>query len=158
MQVSNNNNAFQTLNTHQQQRQDPVTLPVEQNDPNYSPSEVYEASNGNVISDQNGDVSLTPQGESNLSNAVNDAKTLAEQEEQAKKDAQRGVAVDYVGAQSKQSQVEIYLSVATDSDVDLGNDTQNVIETLRDVQKQNNAVEAYATYQKNQEGKHAIFS
>ena len=31
-----------------------------------------------------------------------------------------------------------------------GNDTADVIESLRDVQKQNNAVAAYATYEENQ--------
>ena len=50
-----------------------------------------------------------------------------------------------------QSQVEIYLAVATDGKVDIGDDqTPSIIESLRDVQKQNNAVEAYATYEENQ--------
>ena len=158
MQVSSHTNAQQALNSYQQPKQNLVTLPVEPKDPTYSPSEIYEASNGNVISDRSGDVSLTPQGEVNVTNALNDAKTVAEEEQQAKDDALRGVAVDYVGAQSKQAQAEIYLSVATDGDVDLESSTPSVIETLRDVQKQNDSVEAYAKYQENQEGGLAKFS
>ncbi|NOQ30084.1 MAG: hypothetical protein GQ570_03065 [Helicobacteraceae bacterium] len=82
-----------------------------------------------------------------------EAATKKEQEDadvQASKDAQREYAAGYASHQSKQSQVEIYLSVATGSDIDLGNDTANILETLRDVQKQNNQVTAYSTYQENQ--------
>ncbi len=149
MQVSSNTNTYQTLNTQQKH----VTLPVVPEEPTYNNKEIYEASNGNLIRSKDGDVALTPQGETNVANAKEDKATQADAEAQATKDAQRGVAVDYLGAQSKKSQVEIYLAVATDSKVFLGNDgTASIIESLRDVQKQNDAVEAYATYQENQKG------
>ncbi|MEA1956408.1 MAG: hypothetical protein U9N02_07950 [Campylobacterota bacterium] len=79
-----------------------------------------------------------------------EAKEASEAEEQAKKDAQRGHATDYMAHKSKQSQVEIYLSIALNKDVDLGNGTPAILESLRDVQQQNNRVEAYATYAENQ--------
>ena len=147
MEVSSQTNSFQTMNMNQK----PITNPVEPKEPIYGNKEIYEASQGNLIRNDD-EIVLTPQGELNVSNAQ-DAKAAEEQlQAQEKKDAQRGVAVDYLGAKSKQSQVEIYLSVATDSDVDLGNSTAKVIETLRDVQKQNETVEAYAKYQENQNG------
>ncbi|MEA2073959.1 MAG: hypothetical protein U9O86_10270, partial [Campylobacterota bacterium] len=121
--------------------------------------EIYEASQGNAIRGNDGKVGLTPQGETNL-NAKQDVQAeVVAQEEQAQKDAQRGVAVDYLAASSKQSQVEIYLAVATDGNYESNsNATADVISTLRDVQKQNDAVAAYATYQENQaQGKPALY-
>ena len=127
------------------------TLPVEPK-PQYTPEDIYEASDGNLISDGDGNISFTPQGELNIKNAQESAAAEAEAQTQAKKDEFRNTAVDYVAYRSKKSQVEIYLSVATDSDVDLGNDLTDTLEYLRDIQKQNNAVEAYAQYQENQNG------
>ncbi len=152
MEISAQTNNYQMLNAHQQQRQQgPVTTPVEPKDPTYTNGEIYEASQGNLIRNNDGDISLTPQGENNINNAKDEKATELAAEDQATKDAQRGVAVDYIGAQSKQSQVEIYLAVATEGKVEVGeNSTPSIIESLRDVQKQNNAVEAYATYQANQ--------
>ncbi len=150
MEISSQTNNYQALNTNQQRQQGPITTPVQPQEPTYGNGEIYEASNGNLIRSNNNEIVLTPQGETNINNAKDEAATANEAEQQAKTDAQRGVAVDYVGAQSKQSQVEIYLAVATDSKVEIGNDTPSIIESLRDVQKQNNAVEAYATYQENQ--------
>lgn len=76
-------------------------------------------------------------------------KTVVPEMNQEQKDQARSNMVGLIEHQSKKSQVEIYLSVATDSKVE-SNDTMNSINTLRDVQKQNNAVAAYATYQENQ--------
>ena len=79
-------------------------------------------------------------------------------ERQAKKDAQRESAVSFIAHESKQTQAEIYLSVMADSKVNLGNDDLvGTIEVLRDVQKQNNTVAAYATYAENQTGGKSIF-
>ena len=159
MEVSSQTNTYQAINAYQQKRENPVTLPVEPKDPTYKSSEIYEASQGNLISDKEGKISLTPQGETNLNNAKADKATEVAAEEQAQKDALRGVAVDYTAAQSKKSQVEIYLSVATDGEVSFGDDkTPSIIESLRDVQKQNNAVEAYATYQVNQQNAKPAFA
>jgi len=152
MEVATQTNNYQMLNAYKQNSDGPVTLPVEPKEPTYSLGDIYDASQGNLISDREGNISLTPQGEVNLGNAIDDKKTQVEQEEQAKKDAFRSSVVDYVGMQSKKSQAEIYLSVATDSDMDLGGakDTAQVLESLRDIQKQNNLVQAYAIYKENQ--------
>ena len=152
MQVSSQTNNYQAMNAYQQEKKPPVTLPIEPNDPKYSAKEIYEASGGNVISDKDGNLVLTPQGQTNLNNINDDKAQVQEAEDQAKEDNTRGAAVDYVAYQSQKSQVEIYLSVATNSKVDLDDGTSSIIESLRDVQKQNNAVEAYATYEENQKG------
>ena len=145
MEVSGQTNSYQMMNAHQK----PITTPVEPKEPTYGNEEIYEASQGNLIRNDD-EIVLTPQGQNNISNAQEDKATEAEAQSEAKRDEQRGVAVDYLGAQSKQSQVEIYLAVATDSDG--GDSTPSVIESLRDVQKQNQAVEAYAIYKENQAG------
>jgi biotin synthase-related radical SAM superfamily protein len=67
-----------------------------------------------------------------------------------KKDDTRAFLADYAGVQSKKSQWDIYMSVMTQSDVDTSDDgTINFLEELRDVQKQNNTVEAYVLYAQN---------
>ena len=147
MEVSSQTNSFQAMNMHQK----PITTPVEPKEPTYGNGEIYEASQGNLIRNDD-EIVLTPQGQNSVANAQEDKTAEAEAQTQAKQDQKRENGADYIAHQSKQSQVEIYLSVATDSDVDLGNSTANVIETLRDVQKQNDAVEAYAKYQENQNG------
>jgi len=147
MEVSSQTNSFQAMNMHQK----PITTPVEPKEPTYGNGEIYEASQGNLIRNDD-EIVLTPQGQNSVANAQEDKMAEAEAQTQAKQDQKRENGADYIAHQSKQSQVEIYLSVATDSDVDLGNSTANVIETLRDVQKQNDAVEAYAKYQENQNG------
>jgi len=154
MQVSSTTNQYQAVQTQNQ----PITLPVEPKDPTYSNKEIYDASQGNLIRGKDG-VELTPQGETNINNAQDAKATEADQAAQAQKDSQRGVAVDYLAASSKQSQVEIYLAVATDGKYESNsNATADVISELRDVQKQNSAVQAYATYQDNQaQGKPALY-
>lgn len=147
MELSAQTNSFQSMNIHQK----PITTPVEPKEPTYSNAEIYEASQGNLIR-KDDEIVLTPQGQNNLSNAQEDAAIQEQEQTQAKQDQKRENGADYIAHQSKQSQIEIYLSVATDSDVSLGNDTSSIIESLRDVQKQNQAVEAYATYEENQNG------
>jgi len=146
MQVSSNTNNYQALQAQQQ----PVTLPVQPQDPKYSNKEIYEASQGNVIRGDEGKLALTPQGETNVNNAKEDQAATAAAEVQAQKDSARETATGFLAASSKKSQVEIYLSVATDGKVSQDNATADVISELRDVQKQNNAVQAYATYQEAQ--------
>ena len=142
MQVSSTTNQYQALQTQQH----PVTLPVQPQDPTYSNKEIYEASQGNLIRGKDGEIELTPQGQTNITNAKNDAAQTAASEVQSDKDATRGVAVDYLAASSQKSQVEIYLAVATEGKASQNNATADVISELREVQKQNNAVQAYATY------------
>jgi len=113
--------------------------------------DIYEASNGNLINSKDSDLGLTPQGQNNLDNKKEENAAETEAQSQAEKDAQRANTTDYLAHKSMQSQVEIYLAVATDGKVDIGNDkTPSIIESLRDVQKQNSAVEAYSTYEENQ--------
>ncbi len=151
MEVSAQSNNYQMMNAQQQH----VIQPVPQ-EPASSNKDIYEASQGNVIR-KDGEVGLTPQGQNNVSNKQDANVAADEAAAQAEKDAQRENATNFLGAKSKQSQVEIYLAVATDSKVELGNDdTASIIESLRDVQKQNNVVEAYATYQENQNGGKAV--
>ena len=144
MQVSSNTHQYQAL----QSQQHPVTLPAPEH--KYSNKEIYEASDGNIIRGKDGELQLTPQGETNLNNAKEAAAAKTEAETQAKKDAVRSSATDFLAASSKKSQVEIYLAVATDGKVSQDNQTADVIKSLRDVQKQNNLVQAYATYQEAQ--------
>jgi len=155
MQVSNTTNQYQALQTQQQ----PITTPVEPKDPTYSNKEIYEASQGNLIRNKDGEIGLTPQGQTNINNSQDAKATEADQAAQEQKDARRGTAVDYLAVSSKKSQAEIYLAVATDGNSGSNNNaTADVISELRDVQKQNNAVQAYATYQDNQaQGKPALY-
>jgi len=150
MEISSHTNNYQALNTQQK----PVTLPVEPKpDPTYTNNEIYEASNGNLIRNNDGEVGLTPQGQNNVAKNEAEETAAAQAEKEATRTEQRGTATNYLAAQSKKSQVEIYLAVATDGKVEVGDDkTPSIIESLRDVQKQNNAVEAYATYAENQKG------
>ncbi len=153
MQVSNNTNNYQNMNTYQKPEVPPTTQPIQNPaEPKIGNKDLYQASHGNLINNKDGEISLTPQGKVNVANAKEENSTQNQAELDATKDAQREYAAGYMAHKSMQSQVEIYLSVATDDKVDLGNDTATIIETLRDVQKQNNAVEAYATYQENQKG------
>ena len=148
MEISNNTNNYQALSAQQK----PITLPVEPQEPKYTSGEIYEASQGNAIRNNDGAVVLTPQGQNNVDNKQAAATAEDEAATVAQRDDQRANATDYLAHQSKKSQVEIYLAVASDSKVELGNDsTASIIESLRDVQKQNNAVEAYATYKENQD-------
>ena len=158
MNVSSSTNSYQNMNVYQQPKNhiQPITpeQPIVPEKPTteYSPEDVYKASNGNAIADKEGNLSLTPQGELNVANAQQASADKDAAASQAKKDGTRETAVDYVAYQSKKSQVEIYLSVATDSNVEIGNDTKTIIESLRETQKQNNNVQAYAQYQENQQG------
>lgn len=165
MNAVNTNNNYQMMNMYQRPLPsdkghvgipENPTIPVEPK-PQYSPEDIYEASHGNLISDKHGNISFTPEGELNVKNAHKEAADAAAEEAQAKRDDFRESAVDYVAYQSKKSQAEIYLSVATNSDVDLGNDLADTLENLRDIQEQNNAVEAYAQYQENQQGETLLF-
>ena len=154
MQISNNTNNFQNMNMYQQPATPPSIQPVPNPaEPKVANADLYEASHGNLINNKDGEVVLTPQGENNVAGANAEKSAQSDAEAQATKDAQREYAAGYVAHKSMQSQVEIYLAVATDNKVELGNDsTATIIESLRDVQKQNNAVQAYATYQENQKG------
>ena len=99
---------------------------------------IYEASNGYIINTEDGELALTPQGQTNLDNKKENNALEAQLQSQEQKDQQRANGAEYLAHKSMQSQVEIYLAVATDSNVD--------------IQKQNSAVEAYAIYEENQKG------
>ena len=136
MQVSNQMNPYASMNAYQQPvevRSAAVTLPstpIVEPKPELSPEE-------QLKQDREKQAKLD---------------SLAAESE-AKKDAQREAAVGFIAHESIKTQAEIYLSVAAESKVDLGGSSVvDGIATLRDLQKQNNAVAAYATYQENQAG------
>ncbi len=170
MNVSNMQNNYQILNAYQRpvvpekpiveppsEVKPPVEKPpVERPTTEYSPGEVYKASDGNIIADRDGNLSLTPQGKLNVENAKQERADAAAAEVQEKRDNLRGFVVDYAAHQSKKTQVEIYLAVATqnsDIDININHNSINILESLRETQKQNNIVQAYAQYQENQENK-----
>jgi len=158
MEISNQTNNYQMMNSLQQPNNSIQPVPTRpEQDPQMGTKDVYEASQGNLIRNDDGDLALTPQGQVNVDHKqeANAAEIAAE--EQAKKDAQRGFATDALAHQSKQTQVEIYLSVATDSKVTIDNGMSDSIEALRDIQKQNNTVQSYAAYEENQKGGFATF-
>jgi len=138
MQVSSNTNQYQSLQAQQ---------PTE---PKYTDKEIYEASQGNISRAKDGSLGLTPQGETNINNAKNAKSEEVAEQVQTQKDETRASATNLLAASSKKSQVEIYLAVATDGKSSSDNTTADVISNLRDVQKQNNAVQAYAAYQEAQ--------
>ena len=146
MQVSSNTNQYQSLQAQQQ----PITLPVQPTEPKYTDKEIYEASQGNISRGKDGSLGLTPQGETNINNAKDAKSEEVAEQAQTGKDETRASATNLLAASSKKSQVEIYLAVATEGKSSSDNQTADVISNLRDVQKQNNAVQAYATYQEEQ--------
>lgn len=154
MEVSNNTNNFQAMNQYQMHsgaKPANSIQPVPQ-EPTYNDKEVYEGSQGNVHRNGDNELALTPQAKTNINNTKEDNAAEASANDQANKDAQRENATNLLAHKSKQSQVEIYLAVATEgNDSPVDNNTAQIIESLRDVQKQNNAVEAYATYKTNQD-------
>ncbi len=125
MQVSSHNSTFQT---------NPVVIqPIEQ--PEVLPTPKPE---------------LSPEDQLKVQKHIDKTKEAEVAQEQAKKDSQRALVTGYAGLESKKSQVEIYLAVATEDKVTLENNTLNSLDTLRDVQEQNQTIQAYATYQENQ--------
>jgi biotin synthase-related radical SAM superfamily protein len=89
---------------------------------------------------------VTQKAEDKLQEGITQAKESLDE----KKDKTRAFLADYAGVQSKKSQWDIYMSVMTQSDVDSSDDGMiNFLEELRDIQKQNNTVEAYALYAEN---------
>ena len=152
MQVGTTNN-YATLNSYQ----NPSILPIEL--PDYSNKEIYEASNGNIIRGDDGKLELTPQGQTNINNAKEDALEEAKAQKEQEVAATREFVTGVVGAQSKKTQVEIYLAVATDGKYDPndGASVGDIVQSLRDVQKQNNFVQAYAAYAENQQGRPTLY-
>ena len=130
MQVTSQINSYQDLNIQQK----PVTIkPDQQEEKRLS------------------DTDISTEKRLEIENRVDDKKIAVTDKSQEEKDQLRGVMVDRLEHQSKKTQVEIYLSVATDSNVKLGeSSTKDSLNILRDVQKQNNEVVAHATYQENQ--------
>jgi len=83
----------------------------------------------------------------NVQNIV--PNTDLKEQNQEQKEAKRQYFVAALGHQSKTTQAEIYLSVALEENISLGNDTSVMIESLEKTQQQNRAVQAYAAYQEN---------
>jgi hypothetical protein len=137
MQVDSSMNNYATLMQYQrpsipeQPEESPITIPE------FDDQEIIE-----TIKD------VTQEIKNNLQDNLEEKVTDYEDENQAKKDNTRAFLADYAGVQSKKNQWDIYMSVMTDSEVDTSNDNSiNFLKNLRDVQEQNNRVEAYALYQ-----------
>jgi len=131
MEISSQINDFQAMTVHQK----PITAPVE----------VQE----NLIS-QGGEVALSSEKQNTISNAKDEKSAQDAVQTQEQNNTQASVAVDYLGAKAEQSQTEIYLAVATQSEESSKSSTASAVESLRNVQKQNNELEAYVAYKENQ--------
>ena len=68
-----------------------------------------------------------------------------QQQKQEEKESLRKFVVGSTAIHSKQTQFEIYMSGMTGNEVDITND-YTILENLRDIQKQNDTIKAYATY------------
>lgn len=99
------------------------------------------------------DINLTPEEKLDIQQTIEDAIAKREAEKEQKAQRTRSLLAQYTKTQSVKTQVEIYLSVATDSDVDFNSDS-NLIEILSDIKKQNDMMAGYATY-KELEAKHS---
>ena len=125
MQVSSNANNTQAMNQYQL-RSD--------SKPENSIQSVLEQTSNNT-----NQTSLKPQ----------DTKPVEDPAQtQVTRDTQRENATNALAQKSQQSRVEINLAGGNNSPIE--NNTADIIESLRGVQKQNNAVQAYATYKENQ--------
>jgi len=147
MQISSYTNQYQALQT----KQNPITVPGGPSEPKYSKDDIYEASKGNLTLNDDGRLDITPQGELNIANAKNAKEEELSAKIQEEKDSNRATFTKLLETSSKKSRIEIYFATASDGEIDMDNQTLSVFNTLRDVQKQNNMVQAYATYKELQE-------
>jgi len=92
------------------------------------------------------EIETTPEEFLEIKDNVQEVSATAQEDAQAQKDAQRENFVGLVGLNSRQTQAEIYLSVALDESVSLGTDNSEMMKSLQKVQDQNNAIKAYAAY------------
>jgi len=103
------------------------------------------------------EIELSPEAEMNIQRAKEEAKAEEEAQKQAKEEELRALMAQYTKERSIQTQIEIYLSVSTDTDVSLGNDL-DLLNTLRDLQSQNDSMHGYETYKSLQENKEEFFT
>jgi len=137
MQVNNSTNNYTSLMQYQR-----PSIPEQ---PQETPITIPEFDDQEIISKLK---TLASEIKDNVQESIQEKATQYQEERQAKKDDARAFLADYAGVQSKKNQWDIYMSVMTDSDVDTSNDnTIDFLKELRDVQQQNNRVEAYALYQ-----------
>ena len=122
---------YQRLSIPEKPQENPVTIPE------FDDQEIVESIK-----------EITQEIKTDLQENLQEKVDVAKQEDQEKKDNTREFLADYAGVQSKKNQWDIYMSVMTESEVDTSNDdTINFLNNLRDIQEQNNRVEAYAHYQ-----------
>ncbi len=124
MQVSSQMNSYQVANIYQQSQQEIQPIDPIRTDPRQPIEE-----------------------EKPLSS---EEQLKLDQELQTQKDAQKEYAAGYISHQSKQTQVAIYMSVEDGGNNQNLNNTSTILESLKDVQKQNDALNAYAIYSENQ--------
>jgi len=109
-------------------------------------------SNGNIIQpiEPPRQPVISEETESKINDKIQEYRDEAISKEISEKDKQREVATTIAGHQSKKDQIEIYLAVATDKDVEL-TDTRKAVENLQDIKKENDVVKNIATYKENQD-------
>jgi len=140
--VNNTSNPYQDITAYQRKDILPVIKPE---NPIYPEKPI------------NAKLELSPEDELKMQHAKEEAARKAEEEKEEKIAKLKALMAQYTKEQSIKSQIEIYLSVATDSDVDMGNDS-NILDILRDIQDQNNSMHGYETYQELQENKEDFFT
>jgi hypothetical protein len=131
MEVNNNYNPYLQLATYQRNtvaEDGPSILPIPQpEEPQKEP----------LLSDEQKE-------------ALQEYKTQQDAKEQEQRDALREYAVASIGVNSKKTQFEIYMTGMLDEEVDITNDMK-FLDSLREVQKQNEAVRGYAVYKELQD-------
>ena len=136
MNISTQNTNYQTLVQHQK----PTKL--------YNKQEISKASNGNATVGKDGEITLTPQGMVNLEHTFEKDVKAIEKEVRKEEQAFLHFAADVIKEQSQKMQVEMFLAVANEGMHNgISNNTINLIELLREVQLENNIVQAYSIYE-----------
>jgi hypothetical protein len=137
MQVNNSANSYASLMQYQR-----PSIPEQ---PQESPITIPEFGDQEII----GKIKeLTSAIKSNLKESIEEKVDDYQADQAEQNDKTRAFLADYAGVQSKKNQWDIYMSVMTESDVDTSNEgTVTILKELRDVQEQNNRVQAYALYQ-----------
>jgi len=93
---------------------------------------------------------LSPEQQLNLQDKVAEKTGEIRDNVEDQRDRLRQVTVGYAAIDSKKSQFEIYMNGMTGGDLESDNDNAfQFYDRLREIQKQNNTIRAYAAYQEN---------
>jgi hypothetical protein len=142
MEVNSSNNPYLQIAAYQRpmlQEESPSIQPIPkpEDGPSILPIPQEEKPQKPLLSDEQKDALLEYK-------AQEDAK------EQEQRDALRQYAIASIGIDSKKTQFKIYMTGMLDEEVDITNDF-TFLESLREIQKQNEAVRGYAVYKELQQ-------